>query len=83
MNRSIAVLLPIAALAACGEAQEIPVTNTGNVVLNDSLANETFVNDEVVNTAANDAADMNAAVENGMTPEQAITANTPMPSNGM
>lgn len=46
MRRLMLAVLPVAALAACGEAaNDIPVTNDQNVVLNDAQANYAFEND--------------------------------------
>lgn len=75
--RYFLALPPIALLAACGgnaTDQTATTTNTGNVILNDAQANYSFENDAILNTAADDAAAMNAVDGD---------ANGAMPANGM
>lgn len=78
MSRKLFLVAVPAALtlAACGGAQEIPVTNTGNVVLNDAQANYAFTNDNETTPAMRE--EMNMA-EGNMT----MADNAAMPGGNM
>lgn len=74
MKSFFLALPPMMLVAACGGPaadQTMTTTNTGNVIPNEAQANYSFENDAIPNTAAEDAAAMNAmggneSLSNGM-----------------